>query len=89
MALGAQPGDVIRLILKQGLMLTLIGIAAGVLGALAAARVMSGLLYEVTATDPATFVAISLLLAIVALLASYLPARRAARVEPMAALRCE
>jgi putative ABC transport system permease protein len=89
MALGARPGDVIRLILKQGLALTLIGIAAGVLGALAAARVMSGLLYGVTATDPATFVAISLLLAMVALLACYLPARRAARVEPMAALRCE
>ena len=89
MALGAQSGDVIRLILKQGLTLTLIGVAAGVLGALTAARVMSGLLYGVTATDPATFVAISLLLAMVALLACYLPARRAARVEPIAALRRE
>jgi putative ABC transport system permease protein len=89
MALGARPGDVVRLILKQGLTLTLIGVAAGVLGALAAARVMSGLLYGVTATDPATFVAISLLLVIVATLACYLPARRAARVEPIAALRCE
>jgi putative ABC transport system permease protein len=88
-ALGARPGDVIRLILKQGLTLTLIGVAAGVLGAIAAARVMSGLLYGVTATDPATFVAISLLLAIVATLACYLPARRAARVEPIAALRHE
>ncbi len=87
MALGAKPGDVIRLILKQGLTLTLIGVAAGVLGALAAARVMSSLLYGVTATDPVTFVAISLLLAIVATLACYLPARRAARVEPIAALR--
>jgi putative ABC transport system permease protein len=89
MALGARPGDVIRLILKQGLTLTLIGVAAGLLGAIAAARVMTGLLYGVTATDPATFVAISLLLATVATLACYLPARRAARVEPMAALRCE
>ena len=89
MALGARPGDVIRLILKQGLAMTLIGVAAGILGAIAAARVMSGLLYGVTATDPATFVAISLLLAIVAMLACYLPARRAARVEPIAALRCE
>ncbi|HKQ91013.1 MAG TPA: ABC transporter permease [Blastocatellia bacterium] len=89
MALGARPGDVIRLVLKQGLTLTLIGGAVGVLGAIAAARVMSGLLYDVTATDPATFVAISLLLAIVAMLACYLPARRAARVEPIAALRCE
>jgi putative ABC transport system permease protein len=89
MALGARPGDVIRLILKQGLALTLIGVAAGVFGAIAAARVMSGLLYGVTTTDPATFAAISLFLAIVAALACYLPARRAARVEPMAALRCE
>jgi putative ABC transport system permease protein len=77
------------LILKQGLAMTLIGVAAGILGAIAVARVMSGLLYGVTATDPATFVAISLLLAIVATLACYLPARRAARVEPIAALRCE
>jgi len=89
MALGAQPGDVVRLILKQGLTLTLAGVAAGILGVIAAARVMSGLLYGVTATDPATFAAISLLLATVATLACYLPARRAARVEPMAALRRE
>jgi putative ABC transport system permease protein len=89
MALGARPGDVIRLILKQGLAMTIIGVAAGNLGAIAAARVMSGLLYGVTATDPATFGANSLLLAIVAMLACYLPARRAARVEPIAALRCE
>jgi putative ABC transport system permease protein len=89
MALGAQSGDVIRLILKQGLTLTLAGIAAGALGAIAAARVISGLLYGVTATDPATFAAISLLLAMVALLACYLPARRAARVDPLAALKHE
>jgi len=89
MALGARPGDVIRLILKQGLALTLTGVAAGVLCAIAGARAMSGLLYGVTATDPATFAAISLLLVIVATLACYLPARRAARVEPIAALRHE
>ncbi len=89
MALGAQTGDVVRLILKQGLTLTLIGVVAGVFCALATARVMSGLLYGVTATDPATFVAISLLLAIEAMLACYLPARRAARVEPIAALHHE
>jgi putative ABC transport system permease protein len=89
MALGARPGAVIRLILKQGLALTLIGVAAGALGALVAARVMSGLLYGVTATDPATFAAIALLLAMVATLACYLPARRASRVEPIAALRHE
>jgi putative ABC transport system permease protein len=89
MALGAQPGDVIRLILKQGLALTGAGVAAGVLGAIAAARLMSGLLYGVGATDPATFVAISLLLAIVAMLACYLPARRAMKVNPITALRHE
>ncbi|MBO0861935.1 MAG: ABC transporter permease, partial [Chloracidobacterium sp.] len=89
MALGAQPGDVVRLILKQGLALTLIGVAAGIFGAIAAARVMSGLLYGVAATDPVTFAAISLLLAIVAMLACYLPARRAAKIEPIAALRHE
>jgi putative ABC transport system permease protein len=88
-ALGAQSGDVIRLILRQGLTLTLIGVAAGICGAIASARVMSGLLYGVTATDPATFAAISLLLTIVAALACYLPARRAARIEPIAALRHE
>jgi putative ABC transport system permease protein len=89
MALGAQSGDVIRLVLKQGMMLTLAGIAAGALGAIAAARVISGLLYGVTATDPPTFVAISLLLTMVALLACYLPARRAARVDPLGALKHE
>jgi len=89
MALGAQSGDVIRLILKQGMVLTLAGIAAGATGAIAASRVMSGLLYGVTGTDPTTFAAISLLLTIVALLACYLPARRAARVDPLAALKHE
>jgi ABC-type antimicrobial peptide transport system permease subunit len=89
MALGAQSGDVIRLVIKQGMMLTLAGIAAGALGAIAAARVISGLLYGVTATDPPTFVAISLLLTMVALLACYLPARRAARVDPLGALKHE
>jgi putative ABC transport system permease protein len=89
MALGAKRGDVIRLILKQGLALTLIGLAVGIAGALAAARAMSGLLYGVSAADPVTFVAISLMLLAVALLACYLPARRAAKVDPMVALRFE
>ena len=89
MALGAQGSVVIRLILKQGLTLILIGIAAGIAGALAAARAMSSLLYGVSAADPATFAAISLMLLAVALLACYLPARRAAKVDPMVALRFE
>ena len=87
MALGARPGQVLSLILKQGLLLTLIGIAIGLAGALALTRVMSGLLFEVGSTDPATFTAIVLLLTLVSLIACYLPARRATRVDPMIALR--
>jgi putative ABC transport system permease protein len=89
MALGAQRGVVIRLILKQGLTLTLIGLAAGIAGALATARALSGLLYGVSAADPVTFAASSLMLLAVAFLACYLPARRAAKVDPMVALRFE
>ena len=87
LALGAQHSDVIRLILKQGLTITLIGIAAGIMGAIAAARAMTNLLYGVKATDPLTFLAVALVLMLVALLACYLPARRAAKVDPMTALR--
>jgi putative ABC transport system permease protein len=89
MALGAQSGEVIKLVLKQGLTLILIGIAAGITGAIAAARAMSSLLFGVTATDPATFALISILLMVVALLACYLPARRAAKIDPIVALRRE
>jgi len=89
MALGAQPGGVLMLILRQGLLLTLVGIVIGLAGALALTRVMSGLLFGVEATDPATFAAIVLLLAVVSLLACYIPARRATRIDPLIALRYE
>ena len=89
MALGAQREDVFRLIVGQGMILVSIGVAMGLAGAFAVTRVLSGLLYEVSVTDPAIFVGIALLLAGVALLASYIPARRAMKVDPLAALRYE
>jgi len=89
MALGAQRGNVLRLVLNEGLRVATVGIAAGLLGALAIVRVMRNLLYDITPTDPVTFVAISLLLGAVALLACWVPARRAAKVDPMEALRYE
>jgi putative ABC transport system permease protein len=87
MALGAQPRDVLKLIVGQGLILTVIGLALGLAGALALTRLMAGLLYGVSATDPLTFAAIALLLTSVALLASYIPARRAMKIDPLIALR--
>jgi putative ABC transport system permease protein len=89
LALGARSNDIMRLITGQGLKLTLAGLALGMAGAFALTRAMSPLLYGVTATDPLTFILISLSLAIVALLACWIPARRATRVDPMIALRCE
>lgn len=89
MSLGAERGNVLWLILKQGLLLTGFGIAMGIGAALLLTRLLQSLLYGVGATDPATFTAIPLLLAGVALLACYLPARRATRIDPMVALRCE
>ena len=89
LALGAHPGDVLRLIVGQGMKLVFAGVALGVAGAVALTRVMASLLYGVSATDPATFAAVALLLTLAAALACYVPARRAMRVDPMAALRME
>jgi predicted permease len=89
MALGAQPRQVLGLVLKQGMLLALIGASLGILVALPVARLASGLLYGVSATDPLTYAAITLLLMSVALLACYLPARRATRIDPLVALRVD
>ena len=89
MALGAKKGDIRRMVLRQGLRLTLIGVVLGVAGALALTRVLTSLLYGISPTDPLTVAFVSLLLVGIALLASYLPARRAARIDPMVALRYE
>jgi predicted permease len=89
MALGAQSADVLRQVLGEGMMLVAIGLSLGLGGAVVATRVVKGFLYEVTATDPVSFAGAALLLAGVALLANYLPARRAARTDPMVALRCD
>ncbi|MGB6962507.1 MAG: ABC transporter permease, partial [Candidatus Acidiferrum sp.] len=89
MALGARRGDVVRLILGQGLRVTAIGIICGLAGALGLTRFLQSLLYEVQPTDPPTFAGVLLLLVIVSVAASYLPARRAMRVDPMVALRYE
>jgi putative ABC transport system permease protein len=88
-ALGAQRSDVLRLVVRDGAKIALFGIASGIIGALALTRLMASLLFEVKPTDPATFAGVAILLALVALAACYIPARRAMRVDPMVALRYE
>jgi putative ABC transport system permease protein len=89
MALGAQRADVLAMVVRQALVLTAVGIAAGGAGALLLTRLMEGLLFQVRPADPVTFGAVSGLLAAVAILASYIPGRRATRVDPVIALRAE
>ena len=88
-ALGARPANILRLVLRQGLSLTLVGVAVGALAAFGLSRLMSSLLYEVEGSDLTTYVSVSLLLTAVALLACYIPARRATKVDPLVALRYE
>ncbi len=89
MALGAEKRDILKMLVGQGFRLSLVGVIIGIAGALGLTRFLSSLLFGITPTDPATFIAVSLILITVALLACYIPARRAAKVDPMVALRYE
>ena len=89
MALGARTIDIFRVVMEEGLSLIALGIGAGVLGALALTRSLSTLLFGVGAADPLTYIAVAAFLSSVAMIACYIPARRAARVNPVVALRCE
>src|SRR5215510_14076171 len=89
MALGAQTSDVLKLVAVQGMRLAIVGVALGLLGSLALTRMMKSLLFGVGATDPVTFALVPLLLGVVGFVACYIPARRATKVDPLIALRCE
>ena len=89
MALGARPFDVLKLVVRQGMILALIGVVVGLAGALALTRVMSSLLFGVTERDPITFGVVAALLIVVAFIACFVPARRATKVDPLVALRYE
>ncbi len=89
MALGAQPRDILELVMRQGIGAVVIGVAVGVVAALALTRLMASLLFGVKPTDPLTFLSVAVILTCVALAASYIPARRAMRTDPLVALRHE
>jgi len=89
LALGARPGAVLAMVVRQGMVLALAGVAIGLAGALALTRVLGKLLYGISTDDPATFAGAALLLTAVAAAACYLPAKRAAKADPMTALRCD